>query len=122
MRRITIAAMVFLATSTGCQVDVSSSINTNSKNLNRTTTMANGHTLAIVSDVSTSNSLVNDTETWRLGNHQLVVEFAKQQVLFDGKELLALPPETKRLDVEYLEGNLVLKADGNLLTLPKISN
>ena len=121
MRRITIAATVFLATSIGCQVDVSSSINTNSK-LNRVTTTANGHPLAIVSDVSTSNSLVNNTETWRLGNHQLVVKFAKQQVLFDGKELVALPPETKRLDVEYLEGNLVLKANGNLLTLPKISN
>ena len=116
MRRITIAATVFLATSIGCQVDV----NTNSNN--RNTTMANGHTLAIVSDVSTSNSLVNDTETVRLGNHQLVVEFAKQQVHFDGKELVVLPPETKRLDVEYLEGNLVLKADGNLLTLPTISN
>jgi hypothetical protein len=119
MRRITIAATVFLSASIGCQVDVSPSINTNSK-LNTTT--ANGHTLAIVSDVSTSNSLVNDTETVRLGNHQLVVEFAKQQVHFDGKELVVLPPETKRLDVEYLEGNLVLKADGNLLTLPKISN
>ncbi len=119
--RTSIAALVFLATSIGCQVDVSPTINTNSK-LNRGTTTANGHTLSTVSDVSTSDSLVNDTETVRLGDHQLVVEFTKQQVLFDGKELVALPSETKRLDVEYLQGNLVLKADGNLLTLPKIPN
>src|SRR2546430_1647879 len=110
MKTRLIPALVFLATATGCHVDVSRSINSGSK-LNRTTIIANGRTLSIVSDVSTSNSLVNETETVRLGDHQLVVEFTKQQVLFDGKELIALPPDTKRVDVEYLEGNLVLKAD-----------
>jgi hypothetical protein len=120
MKTTSLAALAFLATVIGCSVDVSSSIKTNSNN--RTTTVTNGHTLSIFSDVNASNSLVDDTETVRLGDHQLVVEFAKHQVFFDGKELVALPSETKQLDVEYLEGNLALKADGNPLTLPKISN
>ena len=119
MKTTSIAVLVFLATSIGCQVDVSAPIKTNS---NRATTTANGHTLSVASDVSKSTSLVDDTETVRLGDHQLVVEFTKHQVFFDGKELVALPSETKQLDVEYLEGKLVLKADGNLLILPANSN
>jgi hypothetical protein len=119
MKTTSLAALAFLATFIGCHVDVSPS--TSSK-LNRGTTTANGHTLSTVSDVSTSDSLVDDTHTVQLGDHQLVVDFAKHHILFDGGELVALPSDTKRLDVEYLEGKLVLKADGNLLTLPANSN
>jgi hypothetical protein len=118
MIKLSKLTMLFLSTAIGCQAKISPSINAKPS---RGTTTANGHTLSFLSDLSASSTLVDDTETVSLGSHTLVVEFAKKRVTWDSKKLVDLPSDTKSVDVEYMKGDLTLKANGIPLTLPKLS-